>query len=247
MTADADWILGLETSTETASLALLDSQGRLLAEASYRARRTMAARLVPWLDDLLRSQDAGPERIGSLAVGLGPGSFTSLRVGLATAKGLALAAPRPTIGIGSLEVMAAAAPLNERQPVCAVVMAPKRRAYAALYARHARDAMNCLFGPELLELDELLQRLADTGQTVAVAGVLDAAASGQFAAVGAEVLPALYGVPRAAVCAWLGWRRLQDGPGHDVSTLTPLYVHPSEPEVRFGQVLARHTGPDPAP
>ncbi|NUQ00087.1 MAG: hypothetical protein HUU35_09570, partial [Armatimonadetes bacterium] len=160
------------------------------------------------------------------------------------ALGAGVAAPLPVMGISSLETLAAAAPLNERQPVCAVIAAPKRHLYCALYARRSESAFNCLFGPDLLPVEQLAERIEATGQRVAVAGLVDEETGSVLHHAGASLLPAVHGVPRAAVAAWLGWHRLGRGERHDLATLTPQYVHPSEAEVRFGRTFARPSGPD---
>ncbi|MBI5830944.1 MAG: tRNA (adenosine(37)-N6)-threonylcarbamoyltransferase complex dimerization subunit type 1 TsaB [Armatimonadetes bacterium] len=241
-------LLAIEASTGSASMAVIRGDATLLAEFTFAAQRTMARRLVPLLDTLLRSVDLAPDAIDALAVGLGPGSFTSLRVALATIKGIALGAEQapPVLGVGSLEVLAAGAPLGVRRPVCAVIAAPKRSVYAAVYARVNEDLTNCLFGPALLETSELADRLAAIGQDVVVVGPTSAADRELLTAAGASFLPAVHDVPRAAVLAHLALGRLNAGERHDAGTLTPLYIHPSEPEVKLGQTFARAGGPDDA-
>lgn len=238
-------LLALETATGSASLALLRADGKLLAETTFAARRTMASRLLPTLDALCASVDLAPTEIDALAVGLGPGSFTSLRVGLATAQGIALACAEepPLLGVGTLEVLAAGAPLTTRRPVCAVLAAPKRSVYAAAYARLDEHSSNCLFGPELLEITELAHRLRAIGHETLVVGPLAAEDRALLAAAGCGFAPPIFDTPRAAVLGDLALARLAAGERHALAGLTPLYVHPSEPEVRLGQVFARAGGP----
>lgn len=237
-------LLGIETATNTASLAVLDADGQLLGEWTFSAHRTMAQRLVPALDALLGKIDLTPGELAAVAVGLGPGSFTSLRVGLATAKGILLAADLPAIGVPTLEALAVAAPLPERMPVCAAIAAPKRHLYAATYARRSATETNCLLPPALLEADELARWVRSIGQPVALVGVLPEDVRATLEAAGAEPLTPLYGVPRAAVVAQLGLARLRAGERHEPAALTPLYVRPSEPEERLGRAFARHDGPE---
>src|SRR4051812_1989893 len=97
-------VLSFDTATADASVALL-REGEVLGERSGRA----AALLVD-ADALLREAGLGPDALDRLVVGIGPGSFTGLRVGLAAARGLALARDLPTAGVSSLAALAAAAP-----------------------------------------------------------------------------------------------------------------------------------------
>ena len=239
-------LLAVETATSHASVAVLDPLGALLGEVTFKAHRTMSQRLAPAIGHLLDDLDLGPDDIGRVAVGLGPGSFTSLRVGLAWVKGFALRRDVDVLGIGSLETLAVATPLIERRPVCAVIAAPKRMVYAALYARHRQEDSNCLFGPELIDVNELAERLRKTGLAAMVCGAPGRDAVDALLAVGATFVPRIHDVPRAAMTGWLARRRMDAGERHEVATLTPIYVHPSEAEVRFGQTMARAWGPDNA-
>lgn len=236
-------VLALEAATGMASLALVQADGTLVAEHTFAARRTLAQRLLPAAERLLADGELTPAAVDAVAVGLGPGSFTSLRVVLATAKGIALAGGLPLLGVGSLEVLAAGAPLLARKPVCAVIAAPKRHVYAGLYARLSDVQTNCLFGPELLAIEELAARLGALEQEIVVAGALSEADRAALAAAGCVFVPPVYGVPRAAVTAQLALPRLLRGERHDPHTLSPLYIHPSEAEVRFGRTLANPAGP----
>jgi tRNA threonylcarbamoyladenosine biosynthesis protein TsaB len=97
-------ILAFDTATDVATSALVDD-GEVLGERASRAQT-----LLEDVDALLRQGGARPTDVGGLAVGVGPGSFTGVRVGLATARGLALALDVPVAGISTLDALAAGAP-----------------------------------------------------------------------------------------------------------------------------------------
>jgi tRNA threonylcarbamoyl adenosine modification protein YeaZ len=238
-----NYLLALEAATPTASLAVLTAGGELVAEVTFAARRTLAQRLLPVLDGLLHAVDLDPRAIDALAVGLGPGSFTSLRVVMATAKGIAAGTEMAVLGVGSLEVLAAGVPLAARVPVCAVIAAPKRHVYAALYARLGDDRFNCLFGPELLPVEELARRLGVVAQETVIAGALAPADRDVLAGAGVSFVPPVHHAPRAAVLGQLALARLAAGERHEARTLTPLYLHASEPETKLGRAFAKSAGP----
>src|SRR5205823_11718012 len=96
--------LAFDTATEVATSALVDD-GEVLGERASRART-----LLEDVDALLRQGGAHPRDLDALAVGIGPGSFTGLRVGLATARGLALALELEGAGVSTLDALAAGAP-----------------------------------------------------------------------------------------------------------------------------------------
>jgi tRNA threonylcarbamoyladenosine biosynthesis protein TsaB len=96
-------VLAFDTATDAATAALLDD-GRVLGEGIAEPRALLAA-----VDELLREADVQPVELGALVVGTGPGSFTSTRIGLALARGLALALHLPVAGVSTLDALASAA------------------------------------------------------------------------------------------------------------------------------------------
>ena len=100
-------LLAIETATPAHSVALVDDD-RLLAEASYDAQGSRGRQLLPTVDHVLRKAGVAATDLGAVAVSIGPGSFTGLRVGLATAKGLALGTGAAVVGVSTMEALATA-------------------------------------------------------------------------------------------------------------------------------------------
>ena len=104
-------LLAVDTSTARLGLALYEGT-QVLAESLWVSRARHTVELAPALDELFRRTDIKIDQISALGVAIGPGSFTSLRVGLSFVKGLALARALPLIGIPTLDVVAAVRPLS---------------------------------------------------------------------------------------------------------------------------------------
>ncbi len=128
-------LLALDTATTTASLALLNlDDDQLLAELTWKARRRQTQDLLPAAQEMLRLLDVAPAAITTLAVTTGPGSFTGVRIGISTVKGMALGLPQAPriVGIPTLSVTAAplielAGAASQDLMVCAVIQAGRGR------------------------------------------------------------------------------------------------------------------------
>ena len=212
-------LLALDTATLVASLALHDGQ-RLRYEATWEADRRhtvqLTARLASALEELgLRAGD-----LTAVAVSLGPGSFTGLRVGLAVAKGLALARAIPLVGVPTLDVVAAAQG-RDRRPLVAVLAAGRGRICAAIY--RWRDGWQRRDGPVLITWERLAA--AVEGPTL-FCGEVDEAGARALARAGdqATLLSPAHGLRRAGFLAELAWPRIRAGQTDDPATLAPLYL-----------------------
>ncbi len=132
-------LLALETSGTIGSVALV-TPARCVAELAVEASQSHAQQLLPAIDRLLREAQIDWPQLDGIAVSLGPGSFTGLRIGLATAKGLSFAAGKPLLGIPSLDALASQGK-GQGMPICALVDARKKEVYAAFYHEGNDGAM----------------------------------------------------------------------------------------------------------
>ena len=130
-------ILGIETSTQHASLAIVDG-GAVIAEANLTDGVRHSITLLPTLDALLKAHGAGLDELCGIAVGIGPGSFTGIRLGLATARGLSLSLNIPVRGICSFDNLLAAYG-GAAARICPLVDAHTHGFYTAVYAREGRS------------------------------------------------------------------------------------------------------------
>src|SRR5438552_2224461 len=124
-------ILGIETATASQSVALLDNQ-QVLAEAAWSGAGSRGGKLLPMIDSVLRTAGVASSAIEAIAVSVGPGSFTGVRVGLATAKGMILGTQAALIGVSTLEALAAGC-ARRQAIVCALLDAGRGEVYTGLY------------------------------------------------------------------------------------------------------------------
>ena len=214
-------ILAIDTATDWIGLALHDG-AVVLAEFGWRSRRTQTIELAPAVTQLWSRTGVAPADLNAVAVAIGPGSYTGLRVGLAFAKGVALSQKLPLVGVPTLDIVAGAVCRLETDLV-AVAEAGRTRLWAGQYQWAPKRGWDRLGEPMLTNWEELVERLQ---VPVAFAGEINASAAklirrANRAAISA---PPAESVRRAATLAEIGWWRWKRKQFDDADTLAPLYL-----------------------
>jgi tRNA threonylcarbamoyladenosine biosynthesis protein TsaB len=204
--------------------------GTVLAERALRAQGSHAASLPGLVDRVLAESGLGVEDVEAVAISIGPGSFTGLRIGLGFAKGLCFAGDLPLVTVPTLEALAHAVEAPADATVCAALDARKREVYAALFAAEPAGGRRRLGPDEALAPDALAARLPPGCLLVGDA----AAAYPAIFVARARVLSFDRHPPRGGVVALLGWRRLVAGERADLGAVEPAYVRPAEAELARG-------------
>lgn len=220
-------ILAIETATDHASVVALED-GRELAAWREVTHQDLCQRLAFEVRGVLATAGRGSGDIGLIAVGLGPGSFTSVRVGLATAKGFAFARGLPIVGVSSLEAMAWRQRGGLPGLVCPVLDAKRGELYAAIF-RQEECRIERVAGECVISAADLLTRLAGFGEPVAVIGEPDRLLPADLKRLGDLMYPGATW-PDAAGIADLGLRRYNAGGADDIGPLRPIYVRMSYAE-----------------
>ncbi|HTY55809.1 MAG TPA: tRNA (adenosine(37)-N6)-threonylcarbamoyltransferase complex dimerization subunit type 1 TsaB [Candidatus Binataceae bacterium] len=233
-------VLGLETGSPIASVGLV-AGGRLLGHIS-RAVESHGKKLPALVDELLESAALRLEQLTAVAVGIGPGSFTGLRIGLAYAKGLAWSGGLPILGINSLDAMALGA---SRHPIarpdaviCPILDARKGEVYAALY-RATATAVEKISDDMIVDPGHLTARIGGeaifVGEGVSVHGARLTDAMGKRASI---LDNDEHSDSRGMMVAALGVARIASGDVDSVLSLQPSYVRSLEAALG-GQAAAR--------
>lgn len=213
-------LVAIDTATGYASLALHDGF-RVRVEHTWESPRRHTVELLPRLAAALEQLGLNADHLSGVAVTKGPGSFTGLRVGLAVAKGLALARALPLVGVPTLDVVAAAQG-RDRRPLCAVLRAGRGRICVASY-RWRTGEWRLQEGPRLTTWPKLVE---ETDSPTLFCGEVDAAGADALATLGelAVLLPAAARLRRAGFLAEIAWRRLNQGQTDEPAALAPIYL-----------------------
>jgi tRNA threonylcarbamoyladenosine biosynthesis protein TsaB len=234
-------VAALDTATLTLSCALLELRGASVEVLTTRTDRPTGpggghgVRLPGALTDLLGALGRGVRDVEGFAIGLGPGSFTGLRIGLATWKGLAYANRRPIVGVSSLAALAleaAAAPGGKGALLVPLLDARKGEVYAGFY-RADGDGVSAVLPEEALAPESLQARIAGLGPAV---GFGDGYAAYHDVLAGAlPLLEAGPATPSGDAVGRLAAPRLAGASCDDraLFALEPHYVRKSEAEVKF--------------
>lgn len=216
-------ILAIDTATEFASVALYDAQQGTLAESSWHTSMNHTVELMPTVVRLMDNQRLSPQQLDAVAVALGPGSFTGLRIGLSVAKGLCVYLGTPIIGIPTLDIVAYAH-YDQQLPICAILQAGRGRICAALYHK-VETGWQRTTDYQLVTVEGLSNRVEDR---TLFCGEIDEPLRRALTAQlrdRAAITPRASCLRRAAYLAELGWEQFRTRGGDEVASLEPLYLH----------------------
>ena len=223
-------ILAIDTASSVSSVAVA-SEGKLQAEVTVEAGRTHSETLLSHIEGALSFAGVERSALRGVAVSIGPGSFTGLRIGLATAKAIAYGLSIPLVGVSTLAALALAVPVPDVHTL-ALMDAQKGNAYAGLY--EWRDGSLHEVRPvRVAPLAEAIAEAADRGKPVLLTGELAVKKRARLGNLPDNVTlaPAHLLTARASHVAWLGIARLAAGERDDPMTLEPFYIRRSEAEV----------------
>ena len=214
-------LLAVDTSTAQLGLALYDG-ATVAAELTWTSRARHTVELAPALAGLLSRTGLSMGGLSALGVAIGPGSFTSLRVGLAFVKGLALARRLPLIGVPTLDAVAAALP-TQNIPLAAVLQAGRGRIAVGWY-KASENGWQAEGPARTSTADELAESIH---HPTLIVGELSAEERQRLARKRRNIQLAspAQSVRRPALLAELAWARWQAGQVDEAASLAPIYLH----------------------
>lgn len=188
--------LGIETTTATGGVALIKN-GILLTEEYFPIRATHSEKVLPGISRLLKQADLEPEEITGIAVSAGPGSYTGLRIGIATTQGLSAGWGVGAVGVETLRILAAS--VTADYPVLSCIKARSNEVFAAVYENSSFEA-DTIIVPGVYVVSALEKRVAELDFVIAVgSGKYGMSFSGNV-----RVTDPLWDIPRPSLVALLG-------------------------------------------
>ena len=210
-------LLAVDSSTRYAGVAL-GEEGRVLTCRSWHSTVNHTSELMPAVAQILQQHGLAAADLEGMAVALGPGGFSALRVGMSAVKGLAVTTGKPVVGIGTLDLEAYPY-LESGLPVCALLDAGRKEVASALFGPDGLRTREDSVGDAEELIDSIDKPTLFCGEAVSSWGGLIRESLGRLAVVAGPV-PA----QRAWSLCQLGWKRMAEGQVSDLATLQPNYL-----------------------
>jgi tRNA threonylcarbamoyladenosine biosynthesis protein TsaB len=221
-------VLALDTATRSCSVAVV-VDGKPASEMSAVSKRTHSVHLMTMIREVLALADLDLKDIEAVAVTVGPGSFTGLRIGISTAKGLAFAAGKPCIGVSSLEALAVEClPWPDR--ICVLMDARKGDVYTAVF-QESDGRLDRIGEERVVAPETLLRTISSPHLFVGDAVPLYEKQIRTIVAENARWAPRSRLYPKASCVAWLAADRLASAVVDGVDHLVPRYIRQSDAEL----------------
>ncbi|MFW6007210.1 MAG: tRNA (adenosine(37)-N6)-threonylcarbamoyltransferase complex dimerization subunit type 1 TsaB [Bacillota bacterium] len=237
-------ILGIDTSTDIAAIGLIQ-KNELLGEFNVKLHHRHSERLLVNIDYVLKETNNGIKDLDGIAVGLGPGSFTGLRIGITTVKTIVQTLKIPVIGLSTLDILA----FNKyqiRNWIVPVIDARRKRVYTSLYRGGNKDIKkNKIEEDKALSLKELNKMIVETAEKNKAEGIFHLVGAGvevyrqqfeefdiqsEFKVICSTVSD---NIPRGGVIADLGHYYLEKGQQDKPETLLPNYLKKPQAEINW--------------
>lgn len=223
-------ILAIDTSTASGGIALLEDD-QLIAELATCTQKTHAERLLPLIETLLGGINTKIEGVDGFALTTGPGSFTGLRIGLATIKGLAWSLNKPVVGVSTLEALAMNIPYSDK-PICPILDARKKEVYAGIYKCNDNQS-TCIMDDTAISPQLLIERIKEP--TIFIGdgvNVYRDVIKNTLKDLAIFAPPHLWSI-RALNIGLLAWNMFKKGGAGDSKNVNLNYLRASEAEIKL--------------
>ncbi|TCO76431.1 tRNA (adenosine(37)-N6)-threonylcarbamoyltransferase complex dimerization subunit type 1 TsaB [Marinisporobacter balticus] len=232
-------ILALDTSSIVATVAVMD-EGKLIGEYTIHHKRTHSQKLMPMIEELLKNCELTMQDIDVVAVAEGPGSFTGLRIGVATAKGLAHAVNIPVVGISTLDALAMNSAFSHGI-ICPILDAKRSQVYAGVY-KWDHENLHIIEEPMAISIENLVEKLSERPENVLFLG--DGIENNKDYLIEklkkrAVFAPNSVKMPRASSVAQIGLQKAKNKKLQNYYELTPTYLRKSEAERQYEEKMKR--------
>ena len=231
-------ILGIDTSTMAANVAVLEDD-KLICEYTVNTKKTHSQKLMPMIENMLKLSDIEIKDIDAIGICVGPGSFTGLRIGMATAKAMAHVNNIPLIGVNSLEVLGANMDLCNKK-VCSILDAQRNQVYTCKYIFEDKKS-KALEEINIMPIDDLLEELASTNEEWVIVGEAVYKYKEKIQAISNITIssPSNNITKASSLCVVAKDKFEQNIEVHNCYDINPMYIRKSQAEEQYEEKQKR--------
>ena len=233
-------ILGIDTSTMAANVAVLEDD-KLICEYTINTKKTHSQKLMPMIENMLKLSDIEIKDIDAIAICVGPGSFTGLRIGMATAKAMAHVNDIPLISVNSLEILGANMNLCNKK-VCSILDAQRNQVYTCKYIYEENKIKN-LGEINIIPIDDLLEQLSGTNEEWILVGEAVYKYKEKIEAIPNIIIPCPSNniTKASSLCILARDKFEQNKDVHNCYDINPMYIRKSQAEEQYEEKQKRLT------
>lgn len=231
-------ILGIDTSTHSTSICVLDDD-KFICEYTINTKKTHSQKLMVMIESMIKESDLNIKDIDAIAICIGPGSFTGLRISMATAKAIAQVRNLPIIAIDSLESLAFNISHCDKT-ICSILDAQKNQVYTGKY-RFENGELKTLEKIKVIKIDELIKEISSSDQEVILVGEAVSIYIDKLVEIkNINVASHFNNVSKASsLCTLAAIKYKNNIDVHDCYTINPMYIRKSQAEVQYDEKMKR--------
>lgn len=231
-------ILGIDTSSQATSIAIIEDE-KLICEYTVNTKKTHSQKLMPMIENIISMSDLNIKDIDAIAICIGPGSFTGLRISMATAKAISHVNKLPIVAVDSLESLAFNMNLCDKT-ICSILDAQRNQVYTGKYKFENRE-FKTVEEIKVITIDELIEELSNKEEEFILVGEACNLYMDKLKTVeNIQVASASHNVSKASSLCSLGLIKYNNSKDiHDCYTINPMYIRKSQAEVDYDEKMKR--------
>ena len=231
-------ILGIDTSSNASSVAVIEDN-KLICEYTVNTKTTHSQKLMPMIENMLSMSEVNIKDIDAIAICIGPGSFTGLRIGMATAKAIAHVNNLPIIGVNSLEILASNMNLCDKK-ICSILDAQRNQVYTGKY-KFENDRVVEIQPIDVIEIEKLLEEILNDNEDWIMVGEAVYKYEEKIKEIKNIKIPApSNNVTKASSLCSVAIRKYNENVDvHNCYNINPMYIRKSQAEVQYDEKMKR--------
>lgn len=231
-------ILGIDTATHSTTVCIIEDE-KLICEYTVNTKKTHSQKLMVMIESMIKESDLNIKDIDVIAICIGPGSFTGLRISMATAKAIAQVRNLPIVAVNSLESLAFNMNLCDKT-ICSILDAQRNQVYTGKYKFECSE-FKTVEDIKVVTIDELIEELSNSNEEFILVGEAVSLYREKLEEVkNISIASASNNVSKASsLCALGAMKYNNDIDVHNCYTINPMYIRKSQAEVQYEEKMKR--------